>query len=87
MFNYKGQLLTFRAEYNWKMRLKKGLTLYAIPQKEVLHGEYFRRCLKNLFSMGCGFTDFLKEVFFNLPLKDVASSRLVCLEWRDFIDQ
>ena len=46
-----------------------------------------RRCFKNLFSMGFGFTEFLQEVFFNLPLRDVVTSRLVCKEWRDFIDK
>ena len=31
--------------------------------------------------------EFLREVFNNLTIKEVQNCRLVCSEWKDFIDQ
>jgi len=45
-----------------------------------------RAGLPMLFEMGCGFTEFLSNVFAHLPLPQVLQCRLVCSTWRDFID-
>jgi len=45
-----------------------------------------RAGLPMLFDMGCGFTEFLSNVFAHLPLPQVLQCRLVCSTWRDFID-
>jgi len=45
-----------------------------------------RAGLAMLFDMGCGFTEFLSNVFAHLPLPQVLQCRLVCSTWRDFID-
>jgi len=45
-----------------------------------------RPSLSMFFDMGCGFTEFLSNVFAHLPLPQVLQCRLVCSTWRDFID-
>ena len=58
-----------------------------------------RPSISLLFSMGCGFTEFLSRLFFHLPLPQVGQAhlvqgqpaqvlacRLVSPTWRDFID-
>ena len=58
-----------------------------IDFKRKLELEAEARSIKQLFNMGCGFTDFLQHVFFYLNLEEVQQCRLVCSTWRDFIDE
>ena len=43
--------------------------------------------LNKLFSMGCGFTDFLTNVFLALSFDDLLKARLVCSTWKRFIEE
>lgn len=40
-----------------------------------------------LFDMGFGFTEFLREVFLHIPVADLLSCKLVCWQWKEFIEQ
>jgi len=42
--------------------------------------------LQSLFFMGCGFIEFLENIFSYLPLDQVLICRLVCKTWKEFID-
>ena len=46
-----------------------------------------RKSLKQLFYMGCGFTEFLTQVFIFLDFSDVQNCRLVCSKWKEFVDE
>jgi len=58
-----------------------------IDFKRKLELEAEARSIKQLFHMGCGFTDFLTQMFFLLDLTELQRCRLVCSVWRDFIDE
>jgi len=83
--------LKMETEADWLASVNRQLTRTIIDLQlrlkiESEHRE--QRSLKQLFSMGCGFTEFLREVFNNLSLKEVQHyCRLVCSEWKHFIDQ
>ena len=44
------------------------------------------KSVKQLFYMGCGFTEFLTQVFCYLNFSDVQNCRLVCIQWKQFVD-
>ena len=46
-----------------------------------------RSPLNEMFDRGCGFTEFLVEMFDYLPWSDIENCRLVSRKWRDFIDR
>ena len=58
-----------------------------IDLKRKLELEAEARSIKQLFHMGCGFTDFLSQMFFHLDLEEVQQCRLVCSTWKDFVDE
>ena len=102
---YLDSSLKMETEADWLASVNRQLTRTIIDLQlrlkiESEHKE--QRSLKQLFSMGCGFTgvfstfkpntrnffpEFLREVFNNLSLKEVQHCRLVCSEWKHFIDQ
>lgn len=58
-----------------------------VDLKRKLELEAEARSIKQLFHMGCGFTDFLSQMFFHLDLEEVEQCRLVCSTWKDFVDE
>jgi len=43
--------------------------------------------LKLLFDMGCGFTEFLCQMFSYLSWSEVLCCRGVCRDWKEFVDE
>merc|ERR1719500_1588202 len=40
-----------------------------------------------LFFLGCGFTEFLTEIFLSLTFEEMLRARLVCSTWKRFIEE
>jgi hypothetical protein len=43
--------------------------------------------VNQLFSMGCGFTKFLTDVFLKLSFEEMLRARLVCSTWKRFVEE
>ena len=52
-----------------------------------LQEEFDRRSIARLFDMGFGFTEFLVNMFLHLDMRDILNCRLVCSQWKEFIEK
>ena len=48
--------------------------------------EVENKSLKRLFDLGCGFTEFLTQMFCYLDFSEVQNCRLVSTKWKQFVD-
>ena len=46
-----------------------------------------QRSIDQLFDRGCGFTEYLVNMFCYLSWSDIEICRLVCKKWKNFIDR
>jgi len=63
-------------------RLKQALEVH----RELVKLRAGECSVQKLFSMGCGFTGFLRQMFCHLSFEEMLSARLVCTKWKEFID-
>merc|ERR1712080_74765 len=55
-------------------------------RRKLLQLQRRNSAIQTLFDMGCGFTEFLTQIFLHLSFEEMLTARQVCTRWKNFID-